>query len=230
MDMQQQQWQPQQLQTHPPPTVIFPGQKYHTTCGVVIAKAYWDCAPPPVSGQEPKQLGDLDPKPQNQPSGGTNLETLDVETRRAIDRKRKAALAKEDARRVTAMLKVPICERGTEEEIMFAISDVIGHPKTWKQYLADIFWSQHWGNDGLMKIVCFLAYNGLPYHLMQQWVAVRGVACEQRKLGINWENTMQGKCKRGAFTWDLIAKDYCLLDTGEPTTIPESKRSKQSPD
>ena len=84
MDMQQQQWQPQQLQTHPPPTVIFPGQKYHTTCGVVIAKAYWDCAPPPVSGQEPKQLGDLDPKPQNQPSGcsgGTNLETLDVETR-----------------------------------------------------------------------------------------------------------------------------------------------------
>ena len=113
---------------------------------------------------------------------------------------------------------------------MFAISDAIGHPNTWKRYLADIFWSRHWDNVGLMKIVCFLAYNGLPYHLMQQWVAVRGVACEQRKLGINWENTMQGKCKRGAFTWDLIAKDWCLLDTGEPTTIPESKCSKQSPD
>ena len=72
------------------------------------------------------------------------------------------------------------------------------------------------------------AMHGLPYHLMQQWVAVRGVACEQRKLGINWENTMQGKCKRGAFTWGLIAEDWCFLDNGGPRVVPKSKRTKQS--
>ena len=47
-------------------------------------------------------------------------------------------------------------------------------------------------------------------------------------MGINWENTMQGKCKRGAFTWDLIAEDWCPLDNGGPRVVPKSKRTKQS--
>ena len=144
--------------------------------------------------------------------------------------KRKMSEAISDKRQTQAMLQAAITDRKTEGEVLFAISEIISHPDAWPKYLADILWSRHWDNQKLMNIVCFLAYNGLPYHLMQQWVAVRGVACESRKLGINWENTMQGKWKRGAFTWDLIAKDYCLLSNGEPTTIPESKRSKQSPD
>ena len=59
---------------------------------------------------------------------------------------------------MVGMLKAPILGRITEEEVLFALSDLIGSPKTWKRYLFDIFLSQHWGNDALWKIVCFLAY------------------------------------------------------------------------
>ena len=111
---------------------------------------------------------------------------------------------------------------------MVAISDVIGHPKTWKKYLADIFLSQHWGNDAIWKIVCFLAYNGCPQHLMWQWVRVRGVVRDERLLHHYWDKTLHGtdQYKSAHFTWDLIADGYCYLN-GEPRNIPESKRSKQ---
>ena len=155
---------------------------------------------------------------------------LGAGTKATIHAKRKAAEEILDQKHTRAMLRATIVDRETEGEVLFAIEEMIGNPETWKKYLSDIFWSNHWDNGELMKIVSFLAYNGLPFQLARQWVAVRGVVYEQRKLGIHWENTVQGKWKRGAFTWDLIAKDYCLLDTGEPTTIPESKRSKQSPD
>ena len=118
------------------------------------------------------------------------------------------------------MLRATIVDRETEGEVLFAIEEMIGHPKTWKRYLSDIFWSNRWDNGELMKIVSFLAYNGLPFQLARQWVAVRGVVYEQRKLGIHWENTVQGKWKSDAFTWDLIAgliaEDWCFLNNGEP--------------
>ena len=153
------------------------------------------------------------------------LETQQLE---AINRKRKAALAKREAQRVVGMLKAPILERTTEEEVLFALSDLIGSPKIWKKYLFDIFLSQHWSNDAIWKIVCFLAYNGCPQHLMWQWVRVRGVVCNERLLHYYWDKTLHGtdQYKSAHFTWDLIVDDYCYLN-GEPRNIPESKRSKQ---
>ena len=74
--------------------------------------------------------------------------------------------------------------------------------------------------EGLLKVI---KEGKAPMVLMQSMLSA-----EQRKLGINWENTMQGKCKRGAFTWGLIAEDWCFLDNGGPRVAPKSKRTKQS--
>ena len=137
------------------PSQLLPGQLCHFTSGVVVANAYWNFVPPQPQAQ-----------PQSAPKAQPNAQAASVGAQQAINRKRKAALERMENKRVATMLKAPVCERGTEEEIMFAISDVIGHPKTWKKYLADIFLSQHWGNDAIWKIVCFLAYNGCPQHLM----------------------------------------------------------------
>ena len=185
------------------PSQLLPGQKCHFTSGAVVANAYWNFVPLQPQAQ-----------PQSAPKAQPNAQAESVGAQQAINRKRKAALERMENKRVATMLKAPVCGRKTEGEVLFAIEEMIGHPKTWKRYLSDIFWSNHWGNDELMKIVSFLAYNGLPFHLVEQWVAVRGVACEQRKLGINWENTMQGKCKRGAFARGLIAKGCCPLGIG----------------
>ena len=162
-----------------------------------------------------------------QVQGGGGLEALQME-KAMVERKRKAALEKREIKRVATMLKAPIQERGVEGEVLFAISDLIGDPKTWKRYLSDIFWSQHWNHQETVKIACFLAHNGLPHHLAQQWVCVRGVVGSSREFEDAWRDTLQGKWPDKAFTWDLIKTDYCLLNTGEPCKIPEGKRSRQT--
>ena len=210
------------------PPIIFPGQKHHFTCGVVVTKAYWNCALPqsqPLPGPNQHQA-------QRQPNA--QLEALSVGVQQAINRKRKAALEKGETRRVAAMLKAPMCRRKTEGEVLFAIGEMIGHPETWKEYLSEIFWSRHWGYQNLVKMACFLAHNGLPHHLALQWMGARGVLCNKREFEIAWHKTLQGEWSDNAFTWDLIDGNgkgkyrgkYCCLNNGQERCIPDDKCNK----
>ena len=192
-----------------------PGQLHHFTTGVVVVKEYWNFVSPQPQAQ-----------PQSLPKAQPSAQAISVGTQQAIKRKRKAALERMENKRVETMLKAPMCGRKTEEDVLFAISEMIGSPETWKEYLSEIFWSRHWGYQNLVKMACFLAHNGLPHHLALQWMGARGVLCNKREFEIAWHKTLQGGWSDNAFTWDNLKGKYCYLNNGQARCIPDDKCNK----
>ena len=157
--------QPQLVQqnSNAPPPITFPGQKHLFTCGMVVTLAYWsEPAPAGVATTAFKHPTDITPHCSGQPPTGKI--SVSIEARNMMARKRGAALAKKEAKQVANMLKTPISERRTEGQVLFAISEMIGHPKTWPAKFKDIFFLRKLNRTNRLNIITFTLGNGLPPH------------------------------------------------------------------
>ena len=79
-------------------------------------------------------------------------------------------------------LALGIDEREEEHQVLFAITELIGQCNRWPSWVAKIFWSQTINNANSIRLLVFLLGNGLPRHLMYQWLHVRGVKFNLRTL------------------------------------------------
>ena len=210
------------------PLPILPGQLHHFTTGVVVVKEYWNFDP-------------LQPlvQPQSIPNAQPNAQAVSVGTQQAIKRKRKAALERLANKRATTMLKTPMCGRESEGEVVFAIEEMIGHPKTWPSWIKDIFFLRKLNRTNRLNIITFTLGNGLPPHVLHQWIAVRQVECDKAKFNVDLEAVLQSmtldpgnKLAQKYFYFDLVLQEYCFMN-GIPrnniTNTCKGQKEAQSP-
>ena len=120
------------------------------------------------------------------------------------------------------LLAQPAQMRMTEREVLFAISELIGPPSSWPSWTRTAFFSKHLNNVNGMRIITFGLGNGLPPHLLHQWMHVRGVKVDKVKFSIDITRVLKGMTldltDKGAlkyFYWDLTMQEYCWMN-GRP--------------
>ena len=114
------------------------------------------------------------------------------------------------------MLGLPTYKRHTEAELIWAIEEQLGPCKTWKKYMAKLFWQAKMTNQDMMKVVTFCIGNGLDPRLLREWLDGRGVRYDAHKMNcdlneaISWaKNDDPTNCP--FFYHDLIKNEWCLL-------------------
>ena len=117
------------------------------------------------------------------------------------------------------MLKTPMCGRESEGEVVFAIEEMIGHPKTWPAWIKDIFFLRKLNRTNRLNIITFTLGNGLPPHVLHQWIAVRQVECDKAKFNVDLEAVLQSmtldpdnKLAQKYFYFDLVLQEYCFMN------------------
>ena len=80
------------------------------------------------------------------------------------------------------MLGLPTYNRRTEAELIWAIEEQLGPCKTWKKYMAKLFWQAKMTNQDMMKVVTFCIGNGLDTRLLREWLDGRGVRYDPHKM------------------------------------------------
>jgi hypothetical protein len=210
------------------PSQLLPGQKCHFTSGVVVANAYWNFVPLQPQAQ-----------PQSAPKAQPNAQAEGVGAQQAINRKRKAALERIENKRVATMLEAPVHGRKTEGEVLFAIEEMIGPSKTWPARINDIFFLRKLNRTDRLNIITFTLGNGLPPHVLHQWIAVRQVECDKAKFNVDLEAVLQSmtlnldnKPAEKYFYFDLVLQEWCFMN-GIPrnnnTNTPKRQKEAQSP-
>ena len=190
------------------PSQLLPGQKCHFTSGVVVANAYWNFVP-------------LQPQAQSQsaPKAQPNAQAESVGAQQAINRKRKAALERMENKRAETMLKAPMCGRKTEEDVLFAISEMMGCPETWPDWIRRIFFLKTISNANALRVITFTLGNGLPPHVLHQWMGVRQVEFDKAKFNADLVEVsksmtlnLDSKLATKHFYFDLVLKEYCFMN------------------
>ena len=121
-------------------------------------------------------------------------------------------------------LRAGVWERETEFEVLFAAEEMIGKPSTWPPYLTKLWFKMHLDHWDMLKWFNFVLYNGLPPHILYQWLKVRAAqfdGWDAVKILKSWHNGPRDK----GFTYDLM-EGWCHLN-GERRVIPEHLRTKQ---
>ena len=138
------------------------------------------------------------------------------------------------------MLKAPVCGQKTEGEVLFAIEEMIGHPETWPARIKDIFFLKKLNDANALRVITFTLGNGLPPHLLHQWVGVREVGFDKAKFNADVKKVLEsmftlgtgGKSLTKYFYFDLVLKDHCFMN-GIPrnnnTNTPKRQKEAQSP-
>ena len=190
------------------PSQLLPGQKCHFTSGVVVANAYWNFVPLQPQAQ-----------PQSAPKAQPNAQAESVGAQQAINRKRKAALERMETKRVATMLEAPVHGRKTEGEVLFAIEEMIGPSKTWPARINDIFFLRKLNRTDRLNIITFTLGNGLPPHVLHQWIAVGQVECDKAKFNVDLEAVLQSmtlnldnKPAEKYFYFDLVLQEWCFMN------------------
>ena len=190
------------------PSQLLPGQLCHFTSGVVVANAYWNFVPLQPQAQ-----------PQSAPKAQPNAQAESVGAQQAINRKRKAALERMENKRVATMLKAPVCGRKTEGEMLFAISEMIGCPETWPAKIMGIFFLKKLSNANALRVITFTLGNGLPPHVLHQWMGVRQVEFDKAKFNADLVEVsksmtlnLDSKLATKHFYFDLVLKEYCFMN------------------
>ena len=141
-----------------------------------------------------------------------------------------ASLNKHESKHHLAMLRLGVEGRTKAHEVLWAIEDLIGPCKRWplprgwtgtrKDFFC-YFWLPKLNDNNLLKYVTFCTGNDLPAHLLLQWLDVRGVSYDNKKVHGHLKRARANmalkdptKCKQ--FYWDLAEQEYCLM-TGHPS-------------
>ena len=117
-----------------------------------------------------------------------------------------------------------IWERQTEFEVLFAAEEMLGKPSTWPPHLTKLWFKKHLDHWDMLKWFNFVLHNGLPLHILHQWLKVRAVQFDGPdavKILKSWHNGPRDE----GFTYDLI-EGWCHLN-GERRVIPGHLRTKQ---
>ncbi len=123
-------------------------------------------------------------------------------------------------------LKKGVCERETEAEVLFAVEEMLGKPSSWPPYLCKLFFQKHLGHYDMLKLFNFLLHNGMPLHIIYQWLKVRAVQFDGPRAVLVLKSWFKGTYAHSHFTYDLLENRYCYLN-GEPRVIPENLRTRQ---
>ena len=117
------------------------------------------------------------------------------------------------------MLRLGVSRRNKEDEVLWAIEDLIGESQSWPGWIRGVFTMNHLNNVNALRLVTFCMGNGLPPHLLFQWLRVRRVKHNPQKLHEHLKKVRSSmdlepsECK--FFYWDLAGQEYCLM-TGHP--------------
>jgi hypothetical protein len=114
-----------------------------------------------------------------------------------------------------AMLKLLTCKRTREHEVLWAIEDLIGPCRSWPKWIRKIYWTNKLDNRDALRVVTFGLGNGLPPHLICEWLRVRRVAVHWPKLHnhmrvVKDSMGLDGPTK--CFYWDLRTQEYCFMN------------------
>ena len=123
-------------------------------------------------------------------------------------------------------LRAGVWERETELEVLFAAEEMIGKPSTWPPYLTKLWFKKHLDHWDMLKLFNFVLYNGLPLHILYQWLKVRAVQFDGSDAVWVLKSWFDGTYADKGFTYDLIEGCYCYLN-GQRRIIPEHLRTKQ---
>ena len=104
-------------------------------------------------------------------------------------------------------------------EVLWAIEDIIGKCKSWPKWITEIFWSLRMKDEESLRLVTFCLGNALPPHLLLQWLRVRGVKYNAKKLDqrilrvgkqlqLDWP-----ECN--FWTLNMKLQEYCFVN-GQP--------------
>ena len=132
-----------------------------------------------------------------------------------------------------AQLALGVKDRVAEHQVLFAIVDLIGPCVAWPSWVAKIFWMTKLNNVNVMRLTTFLLGNGLPSHVIHQWLHVRGVTHDAKKLK-SYEKAVLEAMKLSDedvaraeeagitqfFYFDLIRNEYCFAN-GTPRNYVE---------
>ena len=130
-------------------------------------------------------------------------------------------------------LALGVKERHAEHQVLFAVTDLIGPCVKWPSWVAKIFWMSKLTNVNAMRLAAFLLCNGLPSHVMHQWLHVRGVKHNEKKLKSTEKAVLEamrlsdedvtraqqiGRIQY--FYFDLVRNEYCFAN-GSPRNYME---------
>jgi hypothetical protein len=122
-----------------------------------------------------------------------------------------------------------INERVNESHVLFAITELIGPCVRWPNWVVKMFWGAKLNNVNAMRLTTFLTCNGLPSHLMHQWLHVRGVEHDTKRLKATEKGVLEAMALSDHetsacaipslgtqfFYFDLIRGEYCFAN-GSP--------------
>ena len=118
------------------------------------------------------------------------------------------------------MLRLGVSRRNKEDEVLWAIEDLIGESQSWPGWIRGIFWMDHLRDVDSLRLVTFCMGNGLPPHLLFQLFRVRDVCYNAEKLNdridrVRSSMRLEDGTKSDYFYWSLCAQEYCFMN-GDP--------------
>ena len=124
-----------------------------------------------------------------------------------------------ETKRVATMLEAPVHGRKTEGEVLFAIEEMIGPSKTWPARINDIFFLKKLSNANALRVITFTLGNGLPPHVLHQWMGVRQVEFDKAKFNADlvevsksMTSNLDSKLATTYFYFDLVLQEWCFMN------------------
>ena len=113
------------------------------------------------------------------------------------------------------MLALPTHKRSKVNEVLWAIEDLIGPCKSWPKWVAKICWMKKLSDVNSLRLITFCIGNGLPPHLLFQWLRVRKVKHNLQKFHNTMGNVKASMGSEGPtrhFYWNLHMEEYCFMN------------------
>ena len=119
------------------------------------------------------------------------------------------------SKRDVAMLKLLTCKRTREHEVLWAIEDLIGPCSSWPDRERQIYWMKKLNHRDALRVVTFGLGNGLPPHLIFEWLRVREVKVHWPDFHNDMQliqKIMELEEPIDKFYYDLRAKEWCFMN------------------
>jgi hypothetical protein len=119
------------------------------------------------------------------------------------------------SKRDVAMLKLPTYKRTREHEVLWAIEDLIGPCSSWPDRERQIYWMKKLNHRDALRVVTFGLGNGLPPHLIFEWLRVREVKVHWPDFHNDMQliqKIMELEEPIDKFYYDLRAKEWCFMN------------------
>ena len=121
------------------------------------------------------------------------------------------------SKRDRQMLALPTHKRGKVNEVLWAIEDLIGPCSSWPDQERQFFWMKKLSDVNSLRLTTFCIGNGLPPHLLFQWLRVRGVGFDTNKCFNHLKNTRKGMeamevGPKSLFFFDLVMGEHCFMN------------------